>query len=305
MTQQPVTKPTYGPAMPQTPALSKTIDRYLLERSRRGEFSPDTKRTVGSILHRFARNIGDPPTIKLHRGHVRRWWAGLECGPSTARNQLSTVRTFLRWCVDEGLLRSDPTRTIRPPREPRRIPRTIARPAAARLVAALPDARARLIVLWMLHLGLRCGEVSRIQVGDIDRDARLLVVRGKGQRERILPIPAEAWHALLAYLEEAPATSGPLVRRYDDHSRALVPHYISDMVRRFMRDAGVKVGPRDGLSGHALRRTCATDLLDGGAHIRQVQEVLGHASIQQTAKYLRKADAVELRPVMDGRTYRS
>lgn len=72
-----------------------------------------------------------------------------------------------------------------------------------------------------------------------------------------------------------------------------------------MRDAGIKAGPRDGISGHALRRTCATDLLDGGAHIRQVQEVLGHASIQQTEKYLRRADAMELRPVMDGRTYRA
>jgi integrase len=110
---------------------------------------------------------------------------------------------------------------------------------------------------------------------------------------------------LLAYLDEAPATSGPLVRRYDDYSKALVPHYISDMVRGWMRDAGVKAGPRDGLSGHALRRTCATDLLDGGAHIRQVQEVLGHSSIQQTAKYLRKADAMELAPVMAGRTYRA
>src|SRR5215213_5890203 len=128
---------------------TKTISRYLIERSRRGEFSPDTRRTVSSILHRFAHACGNPDTAALNRGHVRRWWAGVEVGPSTARNQLSTVRTFLRWCVEEDLLNTDPTRGIRPPKEPRRIPRTIHHPDAASLIAALPDARARLVVLWM------------------------------------------------------------------------------------------------------------------------------------------------------------
>lgn len=284
---------------------TQTVARYLTERSRRGEFSPDTRRTVDSILYRFARACGNPPVSTVNRGHVRRWWSTLSVGPSTARNQLSTVRTFLRWCVEESLLRADPSRGIRPPREPRRLPRTIQRPDAATLIAALPDSRARLIVLWMLHLGLRCGEMSRVELGDIDRDARLVTVRGKGARDRVLPVPTEAWSALLAYLEDHPATSGPLVRRFDDPSRPLVPHYISDLVRGWMRAAGVKCGPRDGVSGHALRRTCASDLLDGGANIRQVQEVLGHASIQQTEKYLRRADAIELRPVMDGRSYRT
>lgn len=278
--------------------------RYTAERGRRGEFSRDTQRTVGSILGRFADQCGNVEVKNLNRGHVNRWWASLAVGPSSARNQLSTVKTFLRWLVEQGHLRVDPSRHVRPPREPRRVPRTVQPPVAAALVAGLPDERARLVVLWMLHLGLRCGEVARLELGDIDFDARLVLVRGKGGNERMLPVPAEAWQALDGYLAVHPCSSGPLVRRYDDPHRGLSPHYVSDLVRGWMRDIGVKRSSRDGISGHALRRTCASDLLEGGAHIRQVQAVLGHQSIATTEKYLRRSDAKDLRGIMDGRTYR-
>lgn len=294
---------TVPPPM-NTPTVSDTVHRYLRERAGRHEFSHDTLRTARSILHRFAAAAGPGlPIDRLTRRQVNRWWDGLEVGRSSARNQLSTVRTFARWCVEHDLLHTDPSRHLRAPKEPRRVPRTVPAPQATVLTDRLPDTRSRLVVMWMLHLGLRCGEVARLQVGDIDRDARLVVVRGKGGHERVLPIPAEAWHALTDYLTEHPATSGPLVRRYDDEHRGLSPHYVSDLVRRWMSDAGVKAGARDGMSGHALRRTCASDLLDGGANIRQVQAVLGHASIATTERYLRRSDAADLRAVMDGRHY--
>lgn len=281
-----------------------TAMRYVAERGRRGEFSRDTQRTVGSILGRFADQCGNVQISNINKGHVNKWWASLAVGPSSARNQLSTVKTFLRWCIEHDLLRADPSRHVRPPREPRRVPRTVQAPVAATLVAGLPDARARFIVLWMLHLGLRAGEIARLEIGDVDFDARLVLIRGKGGNERMLPIPTEAWFALETYLSEYPGTSGPLVRRYDDPHRGLTAHYVSDLVRVWMRDLGVKRASRDGISGHALRRTCASDLLDGGAHIRQVQQVLGHASIATTEKYLRRSDAKDLRGVMDGRTYK-
>lgn len=297
---------TIEPPMASQHSVRGTVVRYIAERARRGEFSPYTRRTVSSILGRFTRDVGGSMSMSaVTKTQVNRWWGSLEVGPSTVRNHLSTVRTYLRWCVDQGILASDPSRHLRAPKEPRRIPRTVPAQQASQLVESLPDSRARLVVLWMLHLGLRCGEVARLEVGDIDFDARLVFVRGKGGHERMLPIPAEAWTALCAYLAEFPATSGPLVRRFDDPHRPLVAHYVSDLVRLWMRDALVKSRPRDGISGHALRRTCASDLLDGGAHVRQVQAVLGHQSLATTEKYLRRSDAGELRQVMDGRSYRS
>lgn len=292
-----------------TLTVAEAKHRYLRERTGRREFTEDTRRTVDSILERFIRHVGVKSSGEsraigaITKGHVRAWWGSLRVSRSTARNQLSTVRTFLRWCVDEGYMRSDPSRTIKPPREPRRVPKTCSPTDTTTLITSLPDRRAVVIVMWMLHLGLRCGEVARIEIGDIDTGAKLLTVRGKGGHERILPIPVEAWVAMLGYLQEHPATSGPLIRRYDDNYRGLSPHYVSDLVRRWMRDAGVKIVARDGMSGHALRRTCASDLLDGGAHIRQVQQVLGHASIATTERYLRRQDAKDLRSIVEGRQY--
>lgn len=291
--------------MPRDKQLSDTATRYVQERRKRREFSLETTRTVRSILSRFVAIVGDRPVNTISKRHVRKWWSTLNVGASSTRHQLSTVRTFLRWCVDEGLLRSDPTIGIRPPKEPRRVPRTIDAPKAARLVTHLPDTRARLMVLFMLHLGLRCGEVARMQVGDIDRDARLLMVRGKGGHQRVLPIPAEAWHALSNYLAEFPASSGPLVRRFDKPYDPLAAQTVSTLVRVWMSDAGVKMSPLDGVSGHALRRTCASDLLDAGATIREVQDVLGHRVLTSTEHYLRRVEGANLRPVLEGRRYAS
>lgn len=292
--------------MTRTTTVGGAVKRYLGERGRRGDFAPETQRHVASILRRFADAAGPDLSIaQLTRVQVRRWWGDLKVGRSTARNHLSTVKTFLRWCVENDLLRADPTRGMRPPREPRRLPRTLDRAAAARLIDALPDARARLIVYWMLHMGLRCGEVARLQIGDVDFAQRLLFIRGKAQNERLLPIPGEAWSALTAYLADEPVGSGPLVRNYREPGRPLTPHYVSKLVRSWMAAAGIKDAPLDGVSAHALRRTCASDLLDNGAHIRQVQQVLDHRSISTTERYLRRRDAIDLREVVDGRSYRA
>lgn len=289
-----------------TVTVGEAAKRYVGERSRRGEFAPETQRNVSNILRRFVEAAGpDLATAKLTRVQIRRWWNGLHVGRSTARNHLSTVRTFLHWCIDNDLLRADPTRGMRPPREPRRLPRTIDQDAAARLFAALPDSRARLIVLWMLHLGLRCGEVARLEVGDVDCTERLLFVRGKGGHERLLPIPDEAWTAFTAYITSHPVGSGPLIRNYREPGRPLTAHYVSRLVRKWMAAAGIKDAPLDGVSAHALRRTCASDVLDNGAHIRQVQQVLGHQSLLSTEKYLRRRDAIDLRTVVAGRSYRT
>jgi integrase-like protein len=127
-------------------------------------------------------------------------------------------------------------------------------------------------------------------------------VNGKGGHQRVLPVSDETWDAVLAYLREHPTTAGPLIRSYLNPHRGVNPAYISTLVGRWMSDAGVKQRSRDGRSAHALRHTAATDMLRAGAHLRDVQQALGHASLSTTQKYLPWVVG-SLKEAMSGRTY--
>lgn len=206
------------------------------------------------------------------------------------------VRTFCRWLVAERLLRRDPTAGIGRVRQPRQVPRGLTADRVSALWLVLPDVRAELIVTLMVQEGLRCGEVARLEVGDLDWAGRVVLVHGKGGHERVLPLSAQTAGSLSRYLSERPATAGPLVRSYTRPGQAILPGRISHLVGRWMRDAGVAA------SGHALRHTAATDMLRAGAHVRDVQTALGHASLATTQRYMPWVVG-DLRVAMGGRQY--
>src|SRR5690606_13059056 len=194
---------------------------------------------------------------------------------------LSVFRGFARWLVATGRVKSDPTVGIRSPRQPRHLPRALTRCQSTRVVAACPDTRARLMVLLMLQEGLRRGEVAAIQTGDVDLARLELDVRGKGGGgavTRRLPISDETQRALDAYLAECPPVAGPLIRSYRDPQAGVSAPTVGRIVADVMARAEVKQRPRDGRSAHALRHSCANDMLDGPADVHQVQAALGHRS---------------------------
>jgi site-specific recombinase XerD len=278
--------------------------RYVAERQRRGEFAEETAAMARYVLGKMVDAVGwDTPVRSIDHKKLRSWWNELAGTPSTVRNRLSTVRVFFQWCVDEGMLQRDPCVGFKAPREPQRVPKVLTPAQVGRLLRVARDARDVAVVMLMVHSGLRCGEVVRIQVEDLDAVDHLLVVRGKGARERVVPIPSEAWDAVEAYLLELPAASGPLIRSKLHDNRGLEARTLSGEVRKLCRLAGIKTRPLDGMSAHGLRRTCASDVLDRGANIRQVQELLGHSRLSSTERYLRRTTARELRPVVEGRTY--
>ena len=156
----------------------------------------------------------------------------------------------------------------------------------------------------MVHCGLRCGEIAGLQYDDVDLQTQVLVVTGKGGHQRALPVPDEAMQLLQVYLAGSPARGGQCVfRQHHLEGVGLKPSSVSVELGNLMRSSGVKRAAYDGVSAHALRRTCASDMLDQGANIRHVQQVLGHASIATTQLYLRAAEAHELRAVVEGRSY--
>lgn len=283
-------------------ALDSLIFRYIDQGEQMGRFRGDTGRTKTSILLGFSETVDvDPP--KLNRAHIQRWVKTQNVGASTLHNKFGTVRAFCNWLRAEDILRSDPFRELAGPKKPITVPRGLQLEQVQKLFVNLPDSRAELICSLMAQEGLRCCEVARLCVGGLDLQKKLLVVSGKGSKERILPLMEETEMYLRRYLSEYPARSGPLVRSYQNTHRALTPGRVSTLVSNWMADAGIKDHAYDGTAAHALRHTAATDMLENGANIRQVQVFLGHSSLAVTERYL-GWDIKGLREAASGRRYR-
>lgn len=266
------------------------VSLYVKGRFYRGEISVISARQYAFRLGRFVASL--PPGLALgdlSAAHLLEWqeiigWQR----PASRRAHLSTVQHFCQWATAEGLLSQDPSVRLSPVREPKRPPRALSVAQVRRLTLALPDDRARAIVALMVRLGLRCVEVARLRVEDWDQDAQEIHVVGKGDNERDLPVPADVTEALARHLA--------------GRQRGLVigstAHRVSLEVSRWFGAAGLKVGPYDGNSAHALRHTAASNMLDACGNVRTVQAFLGHTSLATTQRYLRRPSLDAIRAAL-------
>ena len=245
---------------------------------------------------RFADDVGGAAPEDVSRRDVERWIGRGGLAPSNRRRELSVIRTFWRWLIVTERADRDPTVGVSRPKEPRRLPRGLRADQVAAALDAAPDARARVIVTLMVQLGLRAVEVSRLRVDDIDPRERTVRVTGKGGHERVLPLVDEAASAVRDYLAEWPATRGPLIRSYNDPTKALCAAYVGKSVADWMHAAGIAE------TGHSLRHTMASDLLKRGVDVKTVSASLGHANVATTSRYLPFV-VTPLREAMEGRRY--
>lgn len=212
---------------------------------------------------------------------------------STAR-ALAAWRSFGKFCVRRGVLAADPAKALPFPRRPRRLPRTLPKldlnDALDRMATATDAAAVRdLALIEMTYSsGLRISELVGLHRGDLDRGARLLRVRGKGRKERVSPVGERALAALDRYLVSEGRSDGPrdepLFRggvRTGTGAGALSPR----TVQRLVRTRLAQVAGGLGVTPHALRHSFASHLLDAGADLRAIQELLGHASLASTQVY--------------------
>lgn len=205
---------------------------------------------------------------------------------------LTAIRHFCRWLLRNGLLEQDATDGLRLPRRPARLPSVVLSAADAETVLAQPNAesllglRDRAILETLYSTGMRRQELVQLRVSDLDRERGVVLIReGKGRRDRVVPIGARAIGWIDRYLRmvrprwlrEPDAGSLFLTSR----GNPLYGPRLSDRVRRYLREAGVAQSG----SCHVFRHTMATLLLENGADIRVVQEILGHASLATTALY--------------------
>jgi integrase/recombinase XerD len=215
--------------------------------------------------------------------------------PATRKRRAVAVRSLYRFLVADGVLAVDPASAVEVPAVPTGLPKALTEEEVGRLLDAVVGTdvaavRDRAILEVLYGSGLRISEVVGLSLGDVDLAERMLRVLGKGSKERNVPIGRMAKDALLAWLDpEVRGSLRPGRATRDDldalfvnlRGRRLTRQGVWGIVRRYGTVAGL-----DGrLTPHVLRHSCATHLLDHGADIRTVQELLGHASVSTTQIY--------------------
>lgn len=281
--------------------------RYVNQRRMRGEINDRTAQQLESRLRSFALAVDVRPE-RVRRRHVERWMEVPDLSPAYRRGRLSALRGFCEWCVLNGHMPKDPTLGIKLPTVPEGLPRARPREDTRKVLACCHDLRTRVCALLMVQEGLRRAEVSKTQVADLCLRARTLGVRGKGGRGRVtrtVPVSDETCRTITAYMAEVGMKAGPLVRSVKWPDRGISPSRVAELVTAAMWEAGVKVANGDGVSPHALRHSAAHDMIDEGADVLDVQQMLGHRSIQNTMVYLRGHVSPDLRRAAGGRSYLS
>jgi integrase/recombinase XerD len=286
-----------GDAVPLPPEADELLLWLAAERGR----APTTLAAYRRDLHTYARWLAARGTDlrQVTEEDVTAYVHGLRergLAASSVARSLVPVRALHRFLVAEGRVTDDPTAHVERPRVPRGLPKALTEAEVAALLAApVGDApvprrdRAMLEVLY--GTGLRVSELVGLSLGDLDLDASLLRALGKGRRERIVPVGSHATRALVAWLGEGgrPLLVPDRWRRRGDAEAVFLGSRGGRLTRQgawdVLRRHGAAVGLAGRLSPHVLRHSCATHMLDHGADIRVVQELLGHASISTTQVY--------------------
>lgn len=282
----------------------------------------------GYLVHLVVERGRSPRTISAYRTDLRRWdaWlerhgvALLEAGPEHVRSfssdlrsgpladatvirVLVSVRGLYRYLAEEGVIGADPTAGLETPRRPDALPKALSEADVVAILDAVADAsvrghdpvalRDRALLEFLYGTGARVSEACGLGFGTLDLEARLARVLGKRSKERILPIGGPAVRALAEYLDRGRPDLALASTRRDDadavflgvRGRRLSRQAAWHAIRRWATVAGV----RGEISPHVLRHSCATHLLDHGADLRTVAELLGHASVSTTQIYTRVA----------------
>jgi integrase/recombinase XerC len=274
--------------------LKKAVAGFRRHLERERNASPHTVRAyiddLGQFIAHLRLELGREPRprdvdvlllraflARLHREGLKK---------SSAARKLASLRTFFRYLCREGVLKANPARALLSPRLERRIPAHLDEADVGRLLAVAgdrdADVRARAILELLYATGIRCAELVGLDLPEVDLEARFVRVLGKGQKERLVPFGAPAEKALRAYL--------PVRAKCRPRSDALLVNArggrLTDRsVRSIVQRRVVQAAVSQRISPHGLRHSFATHLLERGADLRSIQELLGHARLSTTQKY--------------------
>ncbi len=272
------------------------VDEFVSYLANVKNLSPNTVRAYETDLAAYVawcRREAVRPLRVEHR-QVRSWVAELAAAgyaTTTQNRHLSSVRTLYRWLVSRGVTQEDAVAAVASPKLARRLPKTMGDSDVDALLAACGNdaagLRDRAMVELLYATGARISEASGLDIADLDLAQHQVRLFGKGSKERIVPVYASCEGALKAYLAKArPQLADPKKQPSDALFLSARGNRMSAAALRVRFDRLVGLAGLDcSLTPHAMRHTFATELLDGGADLRSVQELLGHESLSTTQIY--------------------
>ncbi|MBI3541643.1 MAG: tyrosine-type recombinase/integrase, partial [Deltaproteobacteria bacterium] len=191
--------------------------------------------------------------------------------------KISSIRVFFRFLVKQGILEKSPAESLSLPKVPKKLPHFLIQDEAKALVEVAPEGRDRAILEILYGAGLRVSELSGLNIENLNLEEEWLKVRGKGNKERIVPIGKKAGQALKFYL--LGRKSGPVFLSQGG-GRLTVRS-----IQRIVKSWSLKAGLKKRTTPHSLRHSFATHLLEEGADLRGIQDLLGHSSLSTTQRY--------------------
>jgi integrase/recombinase XerC len=274
-------------------AMQREIDRFCQYLTVERNASPHTVEAYCRDLEQFAAFVRNEPggTVAVDAvGHllIRRYLALLhkEQKKSSIGRKLAAIRSFFRYLLRQGVVATNPAELVSSPKREKRLPYHLNIDEVTALVEApagsnLLPARDRAILETLYSCGIRVSELTGLNVGGVDLDGKTVRVLGKGGKERIVPLGSHAIQALEEYLSARndPSPETPLF--LNARGGRLTRRSVARIIDRYI----LHLATMKKVSPHTLRHTFATHLLEGGADLRAIQELLGHASLSTTQKY--------------------
>ena len=277
------------------PSAGEFVDRFLQHLVSERNASPQTVRAYSSDLARYlewaersgADPLGADPRI------LRRYLAELDRAKyarSTIARRLSAVRSLFAYLNREGAIAYDPASVVASPKLPARLPRLVPTDVLSALLDAPgtetpSDLRDRTILELLYATGARVSELASLDMGDVDLTVGQIRVTGKGDKQRILPLHREAVSRLGRYLNEGRSELHPSGTERAVFLNRAGTRLTDGGVRRMLRRHLDAVGAASGVTPHTFRHTFATHLLEAGADLRTVQDLLGHVALSTTQLY--------------------
>lgn len=283
--------------------LGELKERFVTHLEAEKRASPNTVEAYGRDLDALLAFVAEKEKKNLDVYVLRAWLGQLArtCKPSSVARKIASARAFCRWMMQKGFARTNPAAELASPKVRRELPTFLGAEDAAALMEA-PDLdtvwsirakeavklRDRALLELLYGGGLRVSEATGLDLAHVSLGERVVRVMGKGRKERLVPIGKKAESAIRAWLAVRAELAHPKTRAIDPHAlfvstrgKRLGPRAAQLLVRRY----GIVASGRTDLHPHALRHTCATHMLDGGADLRAIQEMLGHSSLSTTQRY--------------------
>ncbi|MFH1492512.1 MAG: tyrosine recombinase XerC [Candidatus Omnitrophota bacterium] len=267
--------------------MDRLIERFTRYLEIEKNYSAHTILNYRLDLDDFVKFMGEAPIESVDYLFLRKYLAFLKekkLGSRSMARHLSALRSFFKFLTREGFLKFNPILTVSSPKLDKHLPQFMTEEEVSRLIeSSIPKdemgQRDRAILETFYSTGMRIGELSALSLDDLDFIGGIVKLKGKGKKERIAPIGDKAILSLREYLEKRKKQSNAVF--LNKRGTRITDRGVRNIVGKYLRIAGL----RQGISPHTLRHSFATHLLNRGADLRTVQELLGHANLATTQIY--------------------